>query len=480
MSLEQALRVVASELGVKVDYEAVGSSVPLGELVPGLGDVTVVGRVLMVLPVRGFRRLDGSPGKVARLLMADRTGSATVVLWDEKAGVVERGDIKEGKVIRILHGYTREALDGGVEVHVGIRGELQIEPQDVDPREFPEVAPEVRKIGELKAGLGLVSVVGVLQAVGPPSTFTRPDGTTGRVRRIRIADETGFVPVVLWDDAVDAAEELEVGASLQVLNARVREKATGELELHVNRAADLRRAEEAEIHVSPLVGVRKIRDLKPGASDVDVLVEVVRVGAMRTFPRPGGGEGRVATLLVRDETGITDLTLWDEKAELVGEVKPGDILLVRGAYTRERFGRTRLNLGARGMVEVNPEIPGFQGFPEMAVEETPISSIREGGTYTVRGTIETAPEVREVTTYKGRQATVASFYLRDETGRIRVSLWRDLAEDVEALPVGTQVRIHNLYARMGPFGLELSSGPLTLLEVVGEAGEGAALGEPRV
>jgi len=466
LSLEQALRVVASELGVDLGFSGVGSVVALRDLVPNLGDVSVVGRVLLVMPVRVFRRQDGRLGKVGRLLLSDGTSTATVVLWDERAELIERGEVAEGAIVRVVHGYTRQSLVGGVEVHVGFRGEVQVNPPDIKPEDFPEVEVGVVKIGEVKASMSVASVDGVVRSLGQVYTFTRPDGSQGRVMRLRIADETGTVYL-----AVDDAEGLSEGDGVRVVNARVRVKATGELELHLDRAGFLRRLEAGLApSVSLIMGITKVSELRPGLQEVDVLVEVVRVGEVRSFQRPGGGEGRVATLIVRDDTGVVDLSLWDEKTELVGRVKPGDLLLVRGAYTRERLGRVGLNLGRRGVVEVNPEIPGFSGFPEVEVRETPISEIREGRTYTVCGVVDSVPEFREVSTFRG-EASVASFYLRDDTGRIRVSLWRDLAQAAEGLVVGMRVRLYDLYARMGPFGLELTSGVLSRMEVLEGAGE---------
>ncbi|RLI14258.1 hypothetical protein DRO49_06365, partial [Candidatus Bathyarchaeota archaeon] len=106
LSLEQALRVVASELGVDLGFSGVGSVVALRDLVPNLGDVSVAGRVLLVMPVRVFRRQDGRLGKVGRLLLSDGTGTATVVLWDERAELIERGEVAEGAIVRVVHGYT--------------------------------------------------------------------------------------------------------------------------------------------------------------------------------------------------------------------------------------------------------------------------------------------------------------------------------------------------------------------------------------
>ncbi|UCH01471.1 MAG: hypothetical protein JSV20_06270, partial [Candidatus Bathyarchaeota archaeon] len=67
----------------------------------------------------------------------------------------------------------------------------------------------------------------------------------------------------------------------------------------------------------------------------------------------------------------------------------------------------------------------------------------------------------------GQEIAVASFRIKDQTGEIRVSLWRDLADKVENIPIDTEVRIKNAYVRMGFDGtLELSSNSMTEIEFV--------------
>jgi ssDNA-binding replication factor A large subunit len=67
---------------------------------------------------------------------------------------------------------------------------------------------------------------------------------------------------------------------------------------------------------------------------------------------------------------------------------------------------------------------------------------------------------------------VASLRIRDQTGEIRVSLWRRLADKTEKLPLGTGLRIRNAFVRIGFNGsLELSSRSITEIEFLEEAGE---------
>jgi DNA polymerase III alpha subunit len=53
--------------------------------------------------------------------------------------------------------------------------------------------------------------------------------------RFILADETGEVPVVVWDEKAEELEKtVKVNAKLRLVNAKVKENANGNLEVHVN------------------------------------------------------------------------------------------------------------------------------------------------------------------------------------------------------------------------------------------------------
>ena len=463
MSMLSVALAVARDLGVEINVDFdVGTHI--GDLVPGLSDVTVTGRIMRVWGPRTFRRRDGSEGKVASLLLADSTGQVRVVLWDEKAELVELGELQVGQVVRIAHGYTRESLVGRAELHVGPRAVIQVSPPGVDESKYPSPYPEPKQIGSVSAADGVVSVEGTIIAMREPRTFRRADGSEGKVLRLRLSDGTGTITCVLWDEAAEVGEGLGVGARVRLLGAKVRESLAGQLELHVERESQVE-VLEAEGALAP--ELVKVADLRPGQYGVNLAVRVLRVGGLREVRT-----GTVATLVVADETGSVRLDLWDDKAELASKVRPGDVLLIRNAHTRERRGALVVNVGKMGSVELNPEGVEVELPPVIEAKIVPLGQITSpGGPYTVEVVIETAPELREVLTYSGERVAVASAQVSDGTGQMRLTLWRDLADQLMTLPVGTRIRVHNVWAREGPFGLELTSGLDTFVEVVGGPGE---------
>ena len=77
--------------------------------------------------------------------------------------------------------------------------------------------------------------------------------------------------------------------------------------------------------------------------------------------------------------------------------------------------------------------------------------------------------MRQVVTSRNEKVAVASFELRDGTGKIGVSAWRKLAEVVKDLTVGTHIRIKNAYVRKGfADQLELTSRTFTSIEILTE------------
>ena len=130
-----AARLVASELGLEISYEPFQPEVRVRDLVSGLNDVSVTGRVTAVYPPRAFTRSNRTEGKVAHLLIMDETGTLKVVLWDEKTSLIEARNVKQGRIAKISHGYVREGRNGRLEIHVGSRGDLQIFPSNASETE---------------------------------------------------------------------------------------------------------------------------------------------------------------------------------------------------------------------------------------------------------------------------------------------------------------------------------------------------------
>ena len=229
---ESAARMVASDLAVEIPTKLLQPRLEIKNLISGLNDVTVTGRVIIVYPPQTFARQDMTEGKVAHLLIADRSETLKVVLWDEKASIIENKEITQGQIAKFSHGYTRKGIDGKLELHLGSRAEIQTQLEG-DEEAYPQVAQFLKKIGEITKKDKKINTVGIIQQIHPPSTFQRKDGTNGKVRRLQIEDDTGRITTVFWNQKVDELGDIKRGNYIQIMDAAVKDGLDSQVELHV-------------------------------------------------------------------------------------------------------------------------------------------------------------------------------------------------------------------------------------------------------
>lgn len=232
---ETLLRLIAAKMGVQVQQTTYQScdTVSSARLFPGLYDVNISGRLIAVFPVKTFQGEEKS-GKFATLMLGDSEGLLRVMLWNEKAEVVEKGELKPGQAVKLLHGYTREDRYGKTELHLGTKSLIELQPPE-KAGDIPPIERFTTKIGSLNPNLGNVHLVGSVKAVFAKSGFKRGDDHDGVVLRLALRDDSGEVTVVVWNEKVDEIEKaMRDSARLLFVNARVKEAQGSAVEVHVD------------------------------------------------------------------------------------------------------------------------------------------------------------------------------------------------------------------------------------------------------
>jgi ssDNA-binding replication factor A large subunit len=233
---ETLLRLIAIRYGVEVprapvaDYRLLTS-----HLVPSLNNVTVSGRVVAVYPAKTFE--GEKSGKYASLMIADRNGLLRVILWNGKAELVAAGFVKVGQVVRFSRGYTRDDLTGRVELHISEKGEVELDPEDLQNENYPSIERFVTAIKDMSLPQQSVHLIARMTAVFPSSTFTRQDNSTGKYLRFMMADKTGNASAVAWNEKAEKLEaSLKPDVEIKLVNAKVKPASNGGLEVHVDES----------------------------------------------------------------------------------------------------------------------------------------------------------------------------------------------------------------------------------------------------
>lgn len=165
ISKEGAAHIVANELGVNIVN--LSREVKVNKLIDGMSNVTLIGKVIKLNEIIKFNR-NGKGGKVVSFMFGDETGMVRGVFWDvNHIKEVESGNLKEGVILKIKNGYVR-LNNGYKEVHLGSRGEMEINPAGVV---IDNVSNNIgfdfvkKKISELNEGDLNVGVFGTIVQV---------------------------------------------------------------------------------------------------------------------------------------------------------------------------------------------------------------------------------------------------------------------------------------------------------------------------
>jgi replication factor A1 len=120
--------------------------------------------------------------------------------------------------------------------------------------------------------------------------------------------------------------------------------------------------------------------------------------------------------------------------------------------------KVRKALGREGL-EVHVDAATHAGPLAQDEELLNIADVKDGQSgFTVEGEVATKPTLRDVKTAKGEVLKLATFELKDQTGRICVSAWRRQADVAGRLKLGDKIIVKDAYAKKG-FGdqLEIST-----------------------
>jgi replication factor A1 len=347
---ESAARLVASELGIEISREPLRPEILIRDLVSGLNDVTVTGRVIIVYPSKTFVRSGGVEGSVARLLIADKSDTLRVALWDDKASLIYDGKVKPGQIIRVLHGYVREGLYGKLELHVGSRGDVQISPLGAADQEYPLITSFIQKIGEITRKTEIVNVLGIVHIVYSVSTFERNDGTHGKVMRLRLRDETGQITAVFWNKKIDELGEVKIGDCLRIMDARVKESSSGQIEIYTKDTTQIEKLLDYEEKITAIANITE----EGGPITVEGIAETAPT--IREVTTAQGEKVVVASFEIADKTGKIRVSLWRKLVETVKDLLPGTQVKIRNTYVKRGLSN-QLELTSRMLtaIEILPK-----------------------------------------------------------------------------------------------------------------------------
>lgn len=425
-------------------------------------DVTVSGRVISISNPRSFKTRKGQSGEVCNVELKDNSGSLRAVFWTQNIKLlknVNEGDIIQIKGVDIKEGYS------GLEANLRPRSILVHLEEDIS--KFPEYKEDLTDIADIKPDTK-VNIIARIIRIPTIRTYEK-NGKEGKVASIELQDYSGKITYTLWNKNVELINDLglEDGDSVKIIQAQARERINrdGGSELSLTHwDGRIIKGEfdvpEVKQEFTPIGDVFE-------AQDVSIKGIVSRLQDIKTFLRKSdGSEGRLRNFDVRDITGEIRVTLWGDDTTL--PINKGDIIKIIGGnvrydeYTQSQYS---MNANFNTQITVNPENLSTEELDELntlreELRPTPIGEIYtiddDGIEIDVRGRILSVDDVNEFQRDDGSVGIVRSIIFADESGKVRLSLWNERAE--EEYIVGDAYQIENARTRLGMYSVDLNIG----------------------
>lgn len=186
-----------------------------------------------------------------------------------------------------------------------------------------------------------------------------------------------------------------------------------------------------EAGVNLLEGLSKINELKieniiPNMNSVDVVGRVTRIFPAREFEKADKTKGRVASLILADETGTIRAVFWGKDVALLEDkIEEGDVLRIREGYTKESInGEAEIHIGVRARVIINPKDVDKEEIPLPEHMKKKIAELGDGmASVDVVCRVMRIYEVREFEREDKTKGKVVNLAVGDETGIARLVLW---------------------------------------------------------
>ena len=214
-------------------------------------EIDVVGRILSIEDIHEFERDDDEIGKVRSAMFADESGKVRLSLWNEKA----EGAYEVGEAYRIENARTRMGLEN-VDLNIGGGSRIiRLSEEEASSMFIPKLETlekalyDYIDISDADEDEKDKIIIGRVIEIYDIRSFESENGE-GVVKNIEIADDSGSIIVVLWND--DTKREFEIGQAIKLQNPRFRyNDRTNRIDANVSGSTSILEPSDAELEKLP-------------------------------------------------------------------------------------------------------------------------------------------------------------------------------------------------------------------------------------
>ena len=428
-----ALFLVAADLGISLE-KTPKSEYSLKDVFVGARDVTTVGRIMTINPIKIFLKRDSNLESRNRIIhIYDKDSNVKIKLWDDFVDLPEQLDLKLGDLIKVSKGQVKAGMDNKPIINLSSNGSIEIVSEN-GKYQIPLLSELTETIDDLDVPKENMVISGRITSDPRISAFTNSRGERAKSLHMELSNDsnTRKIRSIIWninDDKVP--KSLTTGSKIKLIGVKTKignpNFSNGDLEIHGDEGT----------------GFEFVEQIEPVES---YLLRIISA-------RPDITERKTHCMAI-DKDGKSYLLSIDNKLFDI-HFETDDII---ECYPSRVLGNTIEITGQESYIQILKEdndIPKSDQFESKIME---VDSMNKP--YVVEVIVLQNPNKVDVNTKSGEIVSVADTIVGDDTGEIRLVGWRESSGLVIDLKIGERVRILGVNAVSGKEGnIELSLKP---------------------
>ncbi|CAN5681258.1 hypothetical protein BH23THE1_BH23THE1_07540 [soil metagenome] len=428
-----ALFLVAADLGISLE-KAPKSEYSLKDVFVGARDVTTVGRIMTINPIKIFLKRDSNQESRNRMVhIYDKDTNLKIKLWDDFVDLPEQLDLKLGDLIKVSKGQVKAGMDNKPIINLSNNGSIEIVSDD-GKYQIPLLSDITENIDDLDVPKENLVISGRITSDPRISIFTNSRGERAKSLHIELSNDsnTRKIRSIIWNiNEEKVPKSLTIGSKIKLIGVKTKignpNFSNGDLEIHGDEGT----------------GFEFVEQMEP-VENYTLRIISARIDAKERKTHCMAIDRDRKSYLLLIDTGLFDM-----------QIETDDVI---ECYPSRVLGNTIEITDQDSYIQILKE---DKDIPKTGQFETKIMDIDSmNKPYVVEVIVLQNPNKMDVNTKSGEIVSVADTIVGDDTGEIRLVGWRESSILVTELKIGERVRILAVNAASGKEGnIELSLKP---------------------
>jgi len=409
-----ALFLVAADLGVSFD-KANKSENSIKDLFVGARDISTIGRILSIHPIRSFLKRDSNQETKNRIIIIyDKESSIKIKLWDEFVNIPEQIGITVGDLVKISKGQVKSGMDGKPIINLSGNGTIEHLP-DEKKHNIPTIEEITITTDTLDAPKENLVISGIIKTDPRISGFTNIRGEHSKSLQFETTNDSNSrqIRTIIWNiNEENIPKSLTANQKIKLIGVKVKagnpNYGNGDLEIHGDEGTAI--------------------DFIDNEKAVDSYI--LRIISFNE----DNNEDKISCIAVDESQKYYIVNINKNLFDI--EINQDDII---ECFPTRILGNTIEISSQDSYIQVVNE---DKDIPLSSSLDTKIKSIEvSNNPYFIEAIILQSPNTMDINTKSGETVPVTDTIIGDDTGEIRLVAWRETSRELKNLSIGERIMV---------------------------------------